>query len=48
MKQTQICFVSGTSLVLFLFLLSPARGQINVGKLHYQWRRRDRRSAEGL
>lgn len=31
MKQTQICFVSGTSLVLFLFLLSPARGQINVG-----------------
>jgi hypothetical protein len=31
MKQTQICFVSGTTLVLFLFLLSPAWGQINVG-----------------
>ena len=31
MKQTQICFVSGTSLVLFLFLISPAWGQINVG-----------------
>jgi hypothetical protein len=31
MKQTQICFVSGTSLVLFLFLSSPAWGQINVG-----------------
>ena len=31
MKQTQICFVSGTTLVLFLFLISPAWGQINVG-----------------
>ena len=31
MKQTKTCFVSGTSLVLFLFLLSPARGQIDVG-----------------
>jgi MtrB/PioB family decaheme-associated outer membrane protein len=31
MKQTQICFVSGTRLVLFLFLSSPAWGQINVG-----------------
>jgi MtrB/PioB family decaheme-associated outer membrane protein len=31
MKQTQICFVSGTSLVLFLFLSSLAWGQINVG-----------------
>jgi hypothetical protein len=31
MKQIQICFVSGTTLVLFLFLLSPVWGQINVG-----------------
>ena len=31
MKQTQICFVSSTSVVLFLFLLSPAWGQINIG-----------------
>ena len=48
MKQTQICFVSGTSLVLFLFLISPAWGQINVGRLYHQWRRRDRRSAAGF
>src|SRR4030095_17106575 len=32
MKQIQICFVISTSLVLFLFLLSPAWGQINVGE----------------
>ena len=31
MKQNHICFVSSTSLVLFLFLISPARGQLNVG-----------------
>ena len=31
MKQTRIWFVSNTSLVLFLFLISPAWGQINVG-----------------
>jgi MtrB/PioB family decaheme-associated outer membrane protein len=30
-KQTRICFVSSTSLVLFLFLISPAWGQINIG-----------------
>ncbi len=31
MKQTRICFVISTSLVLFLFLISPAWGQIDVG-----------------
>ena len=31
MKQTRICFVSSTSVVLFLFLISPAWGQINIG-----------------
>ena len=31
MKQTRICFVSSASVVLFLFLISPAWGQINIG-----------------
>jgi MtrB/PioB family decaheme-associated outer membrane protein len=31
MKQTRICFVRSTSLILFLFLISPAWGQIEVG-----------------
>ena len=48
MKQTKICFVSGTSLVLFLFLISPALGANQRRKLYYQRRRRDRRSARGF
>ena len=48
MKQTQICFVSeyepGS---LFVSELSGV-GTNQCRRLHHQWRRRDRRSAEGL